>query len=310
MGYLNEEIMAIDDLENEDYINPENSDGLNEDDDSFGLPDVEYQPLDDSENQYGQETGIETNAGYASEYDTQEGDGYDENTYSTGYEDDSMAGNAYEEETERQDSKTPMIIVLVLVFLLGGGILGYLFWWKPMQGNSEEFMALKKEGVALLEKNKWEEAITKFEEAKKLENVSDTELSSLGPLMTKAKSGALAEQKAAEAALEQETIQNAENMPESNTSEPIAQEAGTVETVSDRTGRYHVVIASSFDGDLANDYADKLAKEGKSVKVLQPYGKKKFFRVAVASFDDLMAAEAHSIELKEEFGGDTWVTKY
>ncbi|MBK7652318.1 MAG: hypothetical protein IPJ20_18625 [Flammeovirgaceae bacterium] len=46
--------------------------------------------------------------------------------------------------------------------------------------------------------------------------------------------------------------------------------SGTVETLSSRTGRYYVVVASAVDDDLIMDYANKLSAKGTGLKLYHP----------------------------------------
>ena len=85
---------------------------------------------------------------------------------------------------------------------------------------------------------------------------------------------------------------------------------GNIETLSAKTGRYYVVIASSVDGDLVMDQAKKMSKEGKSSKIIPPFGKWKFYRLAVADEDTFAAAQTNADGLKGQYGTGTWVIRY
>jgi hypothetical protein len=85
---------------------------------------------------------------------------------------------------------------------------------------------------------------------------------------------------------------------------------GTIETLSGRTGRYYVVIASAVDGDLIMDYANKLSAKGTSTRIIPPYGKWKFYRLTIGDFDSFAAAQTSADEAKPEFGQGAWVKKY
>lgn len=86
--------------------------------------------------------------------------------------------------------------------------------------------------------------------------------------------------------------------------------AGVVETVASPTGRFHVIVSSSVDGDLAMDYASQLANEGNSVKIIEPSGNNKLFhRVSVgdyATWDQALTATADFSKM----GEGVWVLKY
>jgi hypothetical protein len=91
--------------------------------------------------------------------------------------------------------------------------------------------------------------------------------------------------------------------------EEVNQEPGTILTISERTGRYYVVVASAIDGDLAMDYAQELAAEGRSVSIIAPYGRVKFHRVAVNNLETLGEAETVLNDLRADYA-DAWVIKY
>jgi hypothetical protein len=84
---------------------------------------------------------------------------------------------------------------------------------------------------------------------------------------------------------------------------------GAIDTLTERTGRYYVIVASAIDGDLLVDYARKLTPKGVSPKLIPPYGNVKFFRLAVAEGDTYTATQATADALKAEYN-DAWVIKY
>lgn len=95
--------------------------------------------------------------------------------------------------------------------------------------------------------------------------------------------------------------------------EPIEEpgEEGLVQTINAPTGRYYIVINSFFDGDLAVDYANKLAVDGFDSKILAPSDKKSFSRVVInEEFGSWQEAEANKAQFTEIFGEDIWVLKY
>lgn len=87
--------------------------------------------------------------------------------------------------------------------------------------------------------------------------------------------------------------------------------AGTIETLSSRSGRYYVVVASSIDGDLIMDYAKKLSAKGATLKIIPPFGKTKFHRLSVSDADTYANAQAAADGMKGgEYGSNVWVVKY
>lgn len=86
--------------------------------------------------------------------------------------------------------------------------------------------------------------------------------------------------------------------------------AGFVETLEAPTGRFYVIVSSSFDGDLAMDYASKLAKEGNNVSIIPPKGSNKFFhRVSVGGYDTWDQA-VNATSTFSSFANEVWVLKY
>lgn len=87
--------------------------------------------------------------------------------------------------------------------------------------------------------------------------------------------------------------------------------AGTIETLTNRSGRYYVVIASSIDGDLIMDYAKELSEKGVGTKIIPPFGKSSFHRLVVAEGDTYEATQATADGLKGgDYGDKLWVVKY
>jgi hypothetical protein len=85
---------------------------------------------------------------------------------------------------------------------------------------------------------------------------------------------------------------------------------GTIETLTDRTRRYYVVITSAVDGDLVMDYAKKLSAKGVSTKIIPPFGKYKFSRLAIGDFDTFANAQASADASKGDYGGAVWVLRF
>lgn len=87
--------------------------------------------------------------------------------------------------------------------------------------------------------------------------------------------------------------------------------AGSIQKLEGRTGRYYVVVASSVDGDLIMDYAQKLSKKGVTTKIIPPFGKSIFHRLAVAEGDTYANTQASADGMKGgEYGDKVWVIKY
>lgn len=90
----------------------------------------------------------------------------------------------------------------------------------------------------------------------------------------------------------------------------LQSQEGTVNTVSNPSGRYFVVVGSFIDDDLAMDYGQELAQEGISSTIIEPASSNKFYRLAIDSFDSWNRATNRMDELKSTFGQEIWVLKY
>lgn len=281
------------DLEDEN-INEENQGDINDADDSFGLPDIDYQPLDESEEPVSEEEP-EDEPTFAftpePEEETEEPTEYEEEsttTYASGIEDEPETAD-YDEESEgdqeqeyvpgsytppkENSSKAGLIIGIVLVLLAAAAAIWYFGFHRPA----------KQAELARIEKQRQERlAEEKLEADRKAEQDRA------------ARERAEAEAAAAEA----EALEEAKSEP------------GTIEAISARTGRYYVVVASAIDGDLARDYAKELAASGESVKIIEPYGSIKFYRVTIQDLDTWTDAESRANELKGQYGDGVWVIKY
>jgi hypothetical protein len=210
-----------------------------EDADNFGLPDIEYKPLEelDSSKSKEEEAPAEETPKTQSESQT------------------------FYEEEESSGSGVVIGIIVILVILVGG-FLAYKYIWVPKK---------EKDRLAKLEQiRKVKEKAT----ADSLARVAEEERLRLE---------AAAKAKPAE---------------------------GTIETLSERTGRYYVVVSSSVDGDLAMDRAKKLSAEGKSSKIIPPFGKWKYYRLCIGDFDSFASAQSSADASKADWGEALWVLKY
>lgn len=85
---------------------------------------------------------------------------------------------------------------------------------------------------------------------------------------------------------------------------------GEITVLEQRTGKSYVVIGSFFDGDMANDYAKDLANEGKSPMVIPPFKDYRFYRVAIAEFNNFQDAQASVETYQNEYGQEVWPLRY
>lgn len=220
----------------------ENLNEGNSGEDNFGLPDIEYKPLDNPE-----QAATQAEEPYKQQEPVRE-------TYS------------YKPEEETKSNAPVVIAIVIGLVLVVAAFLVYQYVYKPQA----------------IEKQK-KELAAKAAEKQRREDAAR-----------------LAKEKEAE---EQRLRDEAAAVA----AKPAI---GTIETLSGRTGRYYVVIASAIDGDLIMDYANKLSAKGVGTKIIPPYGKWKFYRLTIGDFDSFASAQTSADAAKPEFGQGAWVKKY
>lgn len=251
----------------------EHSDANTGNDDTFGLPEIEYQPInrdtpvkrdttpppdvsptepeaEKAQTQYTEEqpltnTSMEREEVRQSEYNT----------------------NQYNEE-EESNSPWPKILGIAALLLIIGAA-GWYFGWKKPKDNLARAKAQQEER-ARVDSTRREQDRMNAEQARIAE----------------------------------------ENQRKADSVANATPRVGTVETLNERTGRYYVVVASSIDGDLIRDYAKRLSDKGVSAKIVAPYGKVKFHRLTVAEGESFAAAHQTAEQLKAQYSDDIWVIKY
>lgn len=230
--------------------NPENEgENLNENnngDDNFGLPELDYKPLESNE---------ETTS--SSTYSSEQTEAPKEET----------AKPYSYTPVEETKSNAPIIIAIIIgLILIVSGFLIYQFVYKPKAEKAKKELLAKQAA----EKKKEEEAARLAKEKEEAERRR------------------LEEEKTA-------TVTPAE---------------GSIVTLSERTGRYYVVIHSDLDDDLLMDYAKKLSAQGTSSTIIPPSGKKRFFRLAVGDYETFADAQTNADQMKATYGSGIWVFKY
>ncbi len=85
---------------------------------------------------------------------------------------------------------------------------------------------------------------------------------------------------------------------------------GEITTISASAGRYYIVVASFIDDDMAKDHANDLAAQGASVKIVEPFNERKYYRVSVADYGSRQDAINATEQLKSQYGQDIWALKY
>jgi len=226
----------------------DNKDKPNDSDENFGLPDLEFKPLEEPSNRAVEATS-EAGKDASQESTPPPGDSFD--TYGV---DDAK-------------SKAPVVLTVVIVLVIAvAGYLIYNFVYVPRAEEKAKKVQMAREAAAQRKKD---------EEARQEQ-----------------------ERLAAEQRLRDEAAAKA------------APKEGTIEILSARTKRYYVVITSDIDDDLLMDYARKLSSSGVSLKVIPPFGGKKFHRLAIADHETFALAQANADAAKATYGDGVWVLKY
>jgi hypothetical protein len=255
----------------------ENIDNINNDaDDTFGLPEVEYEPLKREEPvekpSPAEEPVYETPYSSTEEVTHQEPipepASYE---YPEAVEDDEhdqpyKSSYAY---TEDKQPVWPKVVLIVLLILAAGGALFYFAYYQPKQK--------KIQAQILADQQRQRDAADK--------------------------------KRRAQEAIDKQMRDDAQRKADSIAAIP---KIGTIERLSGRTGQYYVVVASAIDDDLLLDFANKLVKQGKSVKLIPPFGKDgKFHRLAIEAKDTYADAQTTADGLKGgDYGDQLWVMKY
>jgi flagellar basal body-associated protein FliL len=225
--------------------------------DDFGLPTIDYKPLDQLQDQDQQEPTNETTEASIQSAEPEFSSSSDTNPT------EKVADNyTAEEETK---SKAPVIIGIIIIVVVA--LAGYLIFNYVIKPNQEK---------------------ERLEQLTKAENER------------RSKENAERLKKEEEERKRRETEQAVNAKPAE----------GTIESLTARTGRYYVVVASAIDADLVMDYAKKLSANGVSSKILPPFGKSKFSRITISDHDSFAAGQTAADAAKAEYGNAVWVIKY
>ena len=271
-----------------------------EDDDNFGLPEVEFDPINREEEK--EET---TSSEFSFQHDEPSlDDDSDPDDYQVDYpgDDENFDNGDNGDIMKEKKGRGGLILFIIVLIIIGGGSAGYFYYYKPMmdQKGYDENIAL---GENALQSNLYEEAIEAFRKAKEFkpdESFPDEQIA-------KAESAREAlEQKKADEEAQAEADRKAQEALRAQS----AKQAGVVEVLSGRTGKFYIVVASNIDEDLARDYADKLSKNGETAVVIPAYKKGAYTKVTVGgAFDSASTAQSQADQIKGQYT-NAWVIKY
>jgi hypothetical protein len=240
---------------NDDDQSPDNSPENN--DETFGLPEIEYEPLNREETPQPEATQSEATPSNYSSYQT---------TSRESEEAQQDYVPAYQDDDDEDASPWPKIFGIVAILVLAGAAYWFFGVYQPGR-------------KALAEKTRREQ---------------------------------LAREEADRRA-EAERIANQNRLAdEQRKADSLAnvKKDGQIETLTERTRRYYVIVASAVDGDLIMDHAKVLSAKGVSPKIIPPFGKAKFYRLAVDVRDTFRDAQGTADGLKGQYGETVWVIKY
>ncbi|WP_421765404.1 SPOR domain-containing protein [Ekhidna sp.] len=196
------------------------------------------------------------------------------------------SSQASSSSTESKSKFVKVVVFGILIFASLGTV--FLLWYQSNGGEEEQPVAEKVERPV---ENKpvekpAEEATTENNTAS--ENQPETKPAETQPKSTPADTRPAATQP--------------KPAPQSN--------PGTVNALSARTGNFYIVIGSFLDGDMAVDYANELAGQGKSPSIIPPFGNAITHRVAISGYASLAEAQRSVNGLKADYGQDIWILKY
>ncbi len=264
----------------DEELNPQGQDDVNEADDSFGLPDLDYKPLDEDASDSEEELSSEDeNSDAAEEEPAVEDTEANEEAEPESGEDSSVEEEEEEGEQpekpalryqiEESSSNAPKIIGGIIGVLALAAIIWYFGFYQKEQKALADIETAKQEQI----------------DAQKAADAA----------------AARAQKVEADAAAAEEARLAAEMQEKANTG---------VQILTERSGRYYIVLESFIDADFAEDFGNKIAKEGTASFLIPPYSKKKMQRVAIGGYDSMDEAQSALNNLSSEFGEGKWILKY
>lgn len=170
----------------------------------------------------------------------------------------------------KKESRLLPILVFVAVSLIAVALLYYLFWGSNSSENTEQNLAQTTQ----------EQTTTPGDQEDGAEEADVT--------------------------TDAETTAESEI---SGTEAVIAEEPGSIVTISDRTDRYYIFLGSYKFQAYARRHAEKLAADGFAVKLITPdnwVG----MRVAVGNYASIAEASEDAAFIKDKYGNEVVVSKY
>lgn len=195
-----------------------------------------------------------------------------------------------------------VVIILIIVFILAGSVAGWYFLvYKPEQEAKE------KARLEQIAKEKAEQERKAQEEAANKLRYDQLIIDADSVFALKSWENARALYIEALAIFPNETYPR-DQITLINSQ--LEMTAGMIETISDRTGRFYVIVSSSLDDDLAMDYATKLSQAGNNVKIVEHLmGKNTYFGVSLGDYDTWDQAVSATLEFSG-YGEGVWVLKW
>ncbi len=254
----------------DEELNPQEQDNLNEADDSFGLPDLDYKPLEEEPSE---EPVSEPEEDSTVEEEEVQAETTEDN-YTSSYSDETEEEEEEEKpalryQMEEESSNAPKIIGGIVGVLVLAAVIWYFGFYGPQQKKIAEAEQAKQEELDYKKAQEDKAALKKKQEAD---------------------------------AAAAEAIPSTAQVEENSEAE--------VQILSERSGRYYIVLESFIDEDFAKDFGTKIAQEGTPSFLIPPYSKKKMQRVAIGGYDSMEEAKSGLNNLPEEYGTGKWILKY
>ncbi|MBX9853674.1 MAG: SPOR domain-containing protein [Cytophagaceae bacterium] len=101
-----------------------------------------------------------------------------------------------------------------------------------------------------------------------------------------------------------------EQVTQVDSSQFVAEETSGSQIITSQTGRFFIVAGSFKNRENAMKLREKFENESVNASLIEPYGKKKFYRVAIADFDSKESAKQKLTELEAQYGKSLWILTY